>query len=114
MQIGTARALSVRQQQTLGAVRAHYAALGRPPSYKELGARLGVEKSQADNLVKACERLGSLRVVRRKGVKTEIRLTRPLEEVASADLVAELASRGVTLIAPTGNDPEELPVALAA
>ncbi len=96
-----ARLLSNREAAAVAAVRTHYAEVGRPPSYKEIGARLGVRTSQADRLVKSAATLGSLFVVRRPGQRTQVRLAVPLAEVATIALATELAARS--------NAPEPLP-----
>jgi len=92
--------LSVRQAQMLTAIEAHYAELGRPPSYKELGPRVGLEKSQTHDLVKQLARAGRLTIHRTCGIRTQIRLVDRLAEIGTAALADELARRA-------GNDPED-------
>jgi DNA-binding IscR family transcriptional regulator len=109
------RLRTLREAATVAAVTTHYAEHGRPPTYKEVGHRLGVRKSRADQLVKACVGLGSLIVIRRRGVRTEIRLATPLAEISTADLVAEVERRHRSEIVPaTGNNLETSPIRLAA
>lgn len=110
-------ALSIRESQTVAAVQMHYASTGRPPSTKEVAAIIGLEKSQTYDLVKQAARKGFLKLHCRKGHRTEIRLTRPLSETSTADLIAELAERdrpAPALALTAGNDPEDLDPAIAA
>lgn len=85
--------MTSRQRQALDAVAAHFAAAGRPPSYKELAARLGIGINAASDLVKALDRCGRLRIVRRRGYLTQIRMILPAAELTTAELEAELATR---------------------
>ncbi len=109
------RALTVREAAAVAAVTAHYAEHGRPPSLKEIALRLVVRTSQADRLVKAAALLGSLVVVRRQGVRTQIRLASPLVEIATRALARELAARDAAeTVPPRGNDRETNRQRLAA
>ncbi|MGI4876690.1 MAG: hypothetical protein ACRYG4_04320 [Janthinobacterium lividum] len=86
-------ALSVRERHAVEAIRDHYHRLGRPPSYKEIGAVLGVGAAQAHALVKGATDAGKLFLWRREGHRTEIRLLNPIAELATSELVAEMLAR---------------------
>lgn len=101
------RLLTMREAAAVAAVTAHYAEHAHPPSCKEIAHRLGVRTSQADRLIKAAASLGSLIVVRRKGIRTQVRLARP--PVAVPELNATFEK-----VPSSGNDRETNSNRLAA
>jgi DNA-binding IscR family transcriptional regulator len=86
--------LTVGQRAALNGVIAHYALHGRPPSYKELAARLGTDPAVVHRHVARLARAKLVEVKVLRGRRSEIRLTDPVAELSSADLVRILSMRG--------------------
>lgn len=55
-------ALTPRQRETLREIQTHYAVLKRPPTYRELSARLGhISTNAVNDLLTALERKGAIK-----------------------------------------------------
>jgi hypothetical protein len=107
--------MTPRQRQALCAIESHYAVHGRPPSYKELGFRLGVSASMVHKLVSRLAMVGACHVARRRGYRTEIRLIDRTAEFTTPELIAALASRQAPVTVPHGeNEVKDKGLALAA
>ncbi|WP_288803888.1 MarR family transcriptional regulator [uncultured Novosphingobium sp.] len=95
-------ALTTQQSRLLSYLKSYLASTGGvAPSVREIVQALGLgSKSAAHRLLTKLEERGHVRRIPYRARAIEVVDIGPLHSVATADLVAELARRGITVLQP--------------